>query len=263
VLLVSLDPSILGGAFLVMERLAGQPLLDARWLGVVPVLVEMQLRLHGLDAEVLLQALDREGRADSRTGGPPISREVVTFEGHLARLEQRVARASPHGLEKAVAWLAEHRPTVERRRVICHGDFHPQNLLVAHGRVTGVLDWPNVIVTDAEFDVASTLVILGLVPLALLGVPRALRGSAEVARRILVARYLRSYQRRRPLEAARLAYHEALACMRGLIRTAEARLAPVGEGRLTPLDASDYGERLAARFAQISGVTPSLPTAQL
>jgi hypothetical protein len=51
--------------------------------------------------------------------------------------------------------------------------------------------------------------------------------------------------------------------MRGLIRTAEARLAPVGEGRLTPLDASDYGERLAARFAQISGVTPSLPTAQL
>jgi aminoglycoside phosphotransferase (APT) family kinase protein len=171
VLLVSLDPSILGGAFLVMERLAGQPLLDARWLGVVPVLVEMQLRLHGLDAEVLLQALDREGRADSRTGGPPISREVVTFEGHLARLEQRVARASPHGLEKAVAWLAEHRPTVERRRVICHGDFHPQNLLVAHGRVTGVLDWPNVIVTDAEFDVASTLVILGLVPLALLGVP--------------------------------------------------------------------------------------------
>jgi aminoglycoside phosphotransferase (APT) family kinase protein len=260
VLLVSLDPSILGGAFLVMERLDGQPLLDARWLGVAPMLVEMQLRLHGLDAEVLLQALDREGQASSRTGGPLISREMVTFEGHLARLEHRIARGCLGGLEEAMVWLAAHRPPDGDRRVICHGDFHPQNILVANGRVTGVLDWPNVVVSDPEFDVAATLVILGLVPLGLLGVPPVLRGPAEPARRIFVARYLRRYQRGRSLEAARLAYHEALACMRGLIRTAEARFAPIGEDRLTPLDASDYGERLAAHFARTTGVTPRLPT---
>jgi len=34
VLLASPDPTILGGAFLVMERLAGRPLLDAQRLGV-------------------------------------------------------------------------------------------------------------------------------------------------------------------------------------------------------------------------------------
>jgi aminoglycoside phosphotransferase (APT) family kinase protein len=259
VLLASPDPTILGGAFLIMERLAGQPLLDAGWLRVAPVLVEMQLRLHRLDAEVLLQALDHEGQTSSMASGPPISREVVTFEGHLARLEQRVARGRLHGLETAMAWLSGHRPTGEHRRVICHGDFHPQNILMTDGRVTGVLDWPNVIVTDAEFDVASTLVILGLVPVGMLGIPRALRGPAEVARRILVARYLRGYRRKRPLDATRLAYHEALACMRGLIRTAEARLAPIGEAGLNPLDASVFGERLAARFARTTGVTPSLP----
>src|SRR2546427_660352 len=63
VLLASPDPTILGGAFLVMERLAGRPLLDAQRLGVASVLVEMQLRPHALDAEVLLLALDREGHA--------------------------------------------------------------------------------------------------------------------------------------------------------------------------------------------------------
>jgi hypothetical protein len=48
--------------------------------------------------------------------------------------------------------------------------------------------------------------------------------------------------------------------MRGLVRTAEARLAPIGESGLNPLDASSFGERLGARFAHITGVTPRLPT---
>src|SRR3989454_11587379 len=93
----------------------------------------------------------------------------------------------------------------------------------------------------------------------LLGVPPALCGLVEIARRILVARYLHGYRRRQPLDAARLAYHEALACMRGLVRTAEARLAPTGESGLNPLDGSLFGERLAARFARLTGVTPRLP----
>src|SRR5207247_8286089 len=59
--------------------------------------------------------------------------------------------------------------------------------------------------------------------------------------------------------AARLAYYEALACMRGLVRTAEARLAPIGESGLNSLDASGFGEQLAARFARISGVMARLP----
>ena len=223
------------------------------------MLVEMQLRLHALDAEVLLLALDREGQTSSAAGEPPISRELVAFDGHLARLERRIARGSLRGLEKAMAWLSDHRPVGERRRVICHGDFHPQNILMADGRVTGVIDWPNVIVADPAFDVASTRVILGLVPVGLLGVPPALCGLVEIARRILVARYLHGYRRRQPLDAARLAYHEALACMRGLVRTAEARLAPTGESGLNPLDGSLFGERLAARFARITGVTPRLP----
>jgi aminoglycoside phosphotransferase (APT) family kinase protein len=250
VLLASADPTILGGAFLVMERMAGKPMLAARRIGVASVLAEMQLRLHALDAEALLQALDREG--------PPVSREVATFEGHLARLERRIAHAKLPGLEEAMRWLSAHRPPDGPTRVICHGDFHPQNILMAGGRVTAVLDWPNVVVADRELDVAATRAIR-FVPARVLRVPLGLRGGVEIAARVLAARHLAAYRRRYPLDAARLAYHEALACMRGILRTAEARAAARPGAVLNPLDASVFGERLCVRFARLTGVAPILP----
>ena len=259
VLLATTDLTILGGAFLVMERLAGRPLLSAQPFSVISVLVEMQLRLHALDAEVLLEALDREGRETNATDGPSIDRELVTFEGHLARLERQIVSANLRGLEHAMTWLLDHRPTTEQRRVICHGDFHPQNILMADRRVTGVIDWPNATVADPAFDVASTRVILSSVPLELLGIPPVFRSPVEILRRAGVTAYVRSYRRRRTLDSPGMAYHEALACMRGLVRTAAARLAPGKDHRLNPLDASIFGERLARRFARITGVGANLP----
>ena len=251
VLLANSDPAILGGGFLVMERMAGRPLLDVRKVGVASVLVDMQLKLHALDADVLLAALDREA--------PPHVRDLVSVASHLARFQRRIADGNLRGLERAMAWLVEHQPKDDAARVICHGDFHPQNLLMEGARVTGVIDWPNVVVADRACDVASTRVILGLVPVALMGVPPALRGIVGIARRILVGRYVAGYRRRQPLHAGRLAYFEAFACMRGLVRTAEARLASGPDVSLNALDASTFGERLGARFARLTGVAPSLP----
>ena len=251
VLLASADPTILGGAFLVMERLSGRPLLDVRRFGLASALVETQLKLHALDPEVLLHALDREG--------PPISREMATFEGHVARLQHRVGAGGLHGLARAIGWLVEHRPTDGTARVICHGDFHPQNILAEDDRVTGVIDWPNVVVAERAFDVASTRVILAFAPLDLLGIPPALRPIVDLARRVLAVRYIAGYRRRHPLGAARLAYYEALACMRALIRTGETRLAAHRISELNPLDASPFGERLSARFARLTGIAPTLP----
>jgi aminoglycoside phosphotransferase (APT) family kinase protein len=210
----------------------------------------MQLRLHALDADVLLRALDREG--------PPVTREMATFEGYLARLERRIAQAGLHGLETAMRWLFEHRPPEGPPRVICHGDLHPQNVLMADGRVSGVLDWPNAVVADREFDVAATCVIR-FVPAGVMGVPRALRALVAMAAHVLAKRHVSAYRRRHPLDPARLAYHEALACMRGFLRAAEARAAAPLDGTLNRLDASVFGERLCGRFARITGVVPVLP----
>jgi aminoglycoside phosphotransferase (APT) family kinase protein len=111
-------------------------------------LLEAQLRLHALDPAPLARALG----------------DAFTFEGYLASLERRRARAGLAGLAQPMQWLHEHRPPPDAPAVICHGDLHPQNILVEGGRVSGVLDWPNAVIADAAFDVASTHNILRFVP---------------------------------------------------------------------------------------------------
>lgn len=254
VLGASADPGPLGAPFLVMERVAGRPLLDAQLLGVGGVLADAHARLHALDPEALLRALDDEGRAV----GAGFGRHAVSYDGYLEGLDARIRKAGLGGLSEAMRWLVERRPSGAARLAICHGDFHPQNLLVEHGRVTGVLDWPNLVVTEPEFDVAATRVLLALTPLHLLPLPAVVRPLVALLRRIMLARYLRAYRRRLPLDAARLSYYEAAACMRGLLRTGEARVAG-GAAAANPLDASVFGDRLAARVTQLTGVAVALP----
>ncbi len=247
VLAASADPAVLGGAFLVMERLPGRLLLEVRWVGVASVLVETQQRLHALDAAPLLEAMDRAG-----------GRDAVTFDGLLAQLQSRIVRRSLDGLRGAMEWLTEHRPPAPERPVICHGDLHPQNILMAGGAVTGVIDWPNVVVADPAYDVASTRIILGLVPLTLSAMPAPVRALVRLVRPVLLARHLAGYRRHRPIDPRAFAYYEAASCMRPLVRAAENRLSAAA-GALNPFDTSTFGERVCARYAQLTGITPTLP----
>ena len=250
VLWASADRALLGAGFLVMERAPGRPLLDDRLRGVGVTLASAQARLHALDAEPVLRALDEEGRA----AGGGFGRAVVGYDALLEWFDHRVSRAGLDGLAPGVRWLRAHRPAAGPP-AICHGDFHPQNLLAVGGRVTAVLDWPNAVVAEPECDVAATLVILRLVPVAVLPVPAPLRPVVAALRALMTARYLAAYRRARGIDRHRLPYYEAAACMRGLVRAGEARIS----GDRNPLDASSYGARLAARFARVSGVAVSLP----
>jgi aminoglycoside phosphotransferase (APT) family kinase protein len=248
VLAVTTDPVPLGAPFLLMEWLPGRVLVDAQRVGMAGVLVDAQLRLHALKAGPVLAALEQE----SGSGSPA----TVELEGYIRSLEYRIARAHLEGLKPAMSWLRSHRPS-PGPLVICHGDFHPRNLLVAAGRLTGVVDWPNTVLADAEFDVASTLNILRFVPADLAAPSKVTRALAAVARPILVARYLRGYRRRRRLDPERLAYYEVATAMRALVQTGEAR---ARRGRaLGALERSGYATRLAARSQQLTGVAVALP----
>jgi aminoglycoside phosphotransferase (APT) family kinase protein len=216
------------------------------------VLVQAQVRLHALKAEPLLAALDE----DTGSGG----RAAVGFDAYVQALERRVAHAKLDGLAPLMGWIQGHRPS-PGPAVICHGDFHPRNLLVVAGRVTGVLDWPNALVADAELDVAATLNILRFVPVDLAAPSRVVRVLARVARPILVSRYLAGYRRRRPLDPERLAYYEVATAMRALVQTGEARRGPAHA--LSALDVSVYASGLAARAQQLTGVTVTLPTVRV
>jgi aminoglycoside phosphotransferase (APT) family kinase protein len=54
----------------------------------------------------------------------------------------------PHALEVARRAVPAHR------RVLCHRDFHPGNVLWHHGRVSGVVDWTHACMGPAAADVA-------------------------------------------------------------------------------------------------------------
>src|SRR5207245_4295590 len=180
---------------------------------------------------------------------------------HLAHVPARASRGRLSGLAPGFEWLVRHRPPRPEPRAIFHGDFHPYNILMAAGRVTGVLDWPHAIVADPAFDVATTLVILKLVPMEVSGLAAPLRWLANAACPLLVGGYLRRYRRRRPLDRGKLAYYEAAACMKGLVRAGELRGASTGETAASVLFESAYTERVLRHFRAITGITPSLPPA--
>jgi len=128
VMVTESDPDILGGPFMVMQRVPGKPLghaiggfgagssfpkqlqlllkLPAILAGIIEQWVEVQVRLHQLPAEPLLQAVTAAG-LDAR---------VITFEGQLARFRTIVERCALTGLEPALAWLENHRPRRRKRR---------------------------------------------------------------------------------------------------------------------------------------------------
>ena len=249
VLAASADPGILGGAFLVMERAEGRPMLEAKRLGVGTTLARLQLALHALDARPLIEAMEQLGEA-----------RAMTFDGILDQLEQHVIGQSLDGLRGVMSWLRERRPPPPERTVICHGDFHPQNVLMARSTVTGVIDWPNAAVADPAYDVAGTHVILAHVPLALAAMPAPMRALASLARPALLATYRAGYRRGRAIGRREFDYYQVAGAMRHLVRVAALRQAAAsGRASLGPLERSDFGERLCRTVARLSGVAPSLP----
>lgn len=237
--LASADSAILGAPFLLMERLPGRPLLEARAVRMGAVLADVQLRLHALDPAPLARVLGH----------------AVTLDGYFDALAGRVQRGGLGGLTPLLGWLRAHRPA-EDALAICHGDFHPQNVLAERGGVTAVLDWPNALIADPAFDVASTLNILRFVPAGLTSMPRPLRELARVFQPLLARRYLARYRRRRAIDDARLAYYQTAAALRALVRAAESRRG-VG-GAPSALDASPYAARLFEHVRRVTGVALSL-----
>lgn len=83
---------------------------------------------------------------------------------------------------------------------LCHGDFHPGNVLMA-GKAPVIIDWTNAARGDPSADVARTLLLLKLGAMPP-GQPRLLRLAAQAAREVFAQLYLGSYGRSRPIDMA-------------------------------------------------------------
>lgn len=204
--IVCTDMSILGGAFFIMDYLSGQPLMMAPPDTVPALLGKTHAALHSIDPQPLIRTLQEQGIDDSG----------YSLNSRFDLLKEK-ARTLPW-IREGVRWLIEHRPPEPECLAVCHGDFHPLNILVEDGTVTGVLDWPGFAITDPAFDVANTLV-LTTIPAKHLAV--SWEGFSSVDWDAVAEGYVSAYRLHRHLDSTNVAYYRVRRCVAALIEGVE------------------------------------------
>lgn len=202
--LAVLDPSEgLGLPAQVMERAPGTTMLVAitsrpwRAFRLVDRLAGLALRLHALPTDGWPGLSDRFGTVDQRLGLP---RRVVA-ELDVPGLPEALARA------EMLAPLA-----VGEEQVVCHGDFHPLNVLVDGDRAS-VVDWTDAALGPREADVCRTLLLFNVAAVA--AESRLERTALRLVGPQLERRYRRAYEPRARLDPVLLRRWEVLHAVHG------------------------------------------------
>ena len=196
------DQAVLGGAFFIMQFLPGELMSHAPIETIPAMLCRIHLALHRLDPTPVVESLREQGEI---------------FSPH--RAEEELAAISAYArkyptLKPIMDWMSDHLPPPPPRLSICHGDFHPLNIVVQDGEVTGVIDWPEFMVGDPITDVATTMT---------LGIPARHLFSLSSRHRIW-DRYLASYRREAPVDSRVLDYYRARRCLIALLAGAGGRV---------------------------------------
>ena len=191
---------MLGFPVQVMKRLPGTTMAAAiaaaPWRGfhLVGRMGMAQASLHRLAVPDWAQAGTGWSVTDRRLALP---RRLVERSSHPGSHS-----GSRSGLAAALDRIEPILPLLEvPEPVICHGDFHPGNLLVDDGSV-GVIDWTDAGIGDRHGDIAHTVWIFRFIGAA--PVHRAERVVARTAGPALTRAYLSAYRRELPVEPARL-----------------------------------------------------------
>ena len=244
VLLTETDGEVLGRPFLIMERVPGETMWSAivgpnGRLGRLPAMPrqmgEVHARVHGIAGEALLASARRFD----------VDPDLVTLVGEVRRIRTRIEEAGAAGLLPGAAWLEAKMPPPAQPQVLCHGDFHPLNIMVQDERVTGVIDWAQAIAAEPAFDIAASRV---LGRFANLSTSPWVRGPLGLARLLLLRRYRLSYCAHRALDERNLPYFEAVRVLSALAFAAER------PGPGNPWGAPHILATLYRHFEQVAGV---------
>lgn len=177
----------------VMERAPGVTMLDAvvakpwRAFRLVDQLAGLALALHALPTGDWPEGnVSGSTLVDQRLGLP----RRVTAELDRPELAEALRRA------EALSDDAMSGPPV-----VCHGDFHPLNVVVEGGRAS-VIDWTDAGLGPREADVARTLLLFHVASIA--ADSMAERVALRFAGPRLAERYRHTYEADVPLDAGRL-----------------------------------------------------------
>jgi len=248
------DKSVLGGAFIVMERVPGRVMLQIfspMLFRMSRLMAESQARLHDVDPAPVLRALDTV----------EIDPKQYALDSSINEGAAEIDRAHLEDLRPAMNWLLQHRPPDPERPVICHGDFHPINILVDKGAVSGVIDWANIALADPAYDVGATIAIFSHGPVDL---PSFAASLVDAVRNRIIRRFRKRYEELRPLDPDLVDYFEALRSVGFLI---EAGVNIQSQrGAIPPTDKptafADPRQlrRISERIEDLTGVSTTLPS---
>ena len=184
------DPSILGGNFIIMDFVPGITLFEYN-RDVPRIMAETHLHLHRLDPIPLRRRLLSVGFEESTLSGLNW-REPYIYDNDL------------NWLKPALKWIKDNKP--ESKPAICHGDFHPLNILINEGKVSGVLDWSLNRLEDPCFDIATTIINMSI------NGPIILPKYGGAFKETLY-KYLDIYQEKSLVDLAKLEYYQAFKCL--------------------------------------------------
>jgi aminoglycoside phosphotransferase (APT) family kinase protein len=220
------EGALLGGSFMVMEFLYGHPMTEEPGEVIPRLLAEAHIGLHRIDVGPVKEAIKAAG----------IEEKYVSFKWRTTWLRNMIETSGHEWLSNGLVWIVENLPPEPERLAVIHGDFHPLNILVDDGEVSGVLDWSGFLLADPAYDVAITMV---------LGTIAAPSEWLE-----MVSRYYEFYQQESPIDAERVGYYQAFRCLWALYEGAEGHS---GWGR------PEVMRRLSGYFEKKTGVLIPLP----
>jgi aminoglycoside phosphotransferase (APT) family kinase protein len=205
--LLCTDMSVLGGAFFIMDFLPGETMASAPMDRVPELLGKAHAALHRIDPDSLIESIG-EGGIDKRW-----LYLDIRYEG----LKDKASNFP--WIREAVDWLIENRPPEPEELSVCHGDFHPLNILIQDDVVTGVLDWGGFTIADPALDVANTIV-LSTIPFKHVSHTLGLDPSSIDFNKFAEL-YLDAYQAEVTIDLSNLDYYRARRCINALIQGAE------------------------------------------
>lgn len=128
--------------------------------------------------------------------------EWSVLERRLGLVRFVLSRLAHPELEAALYEVEQLRPRLEDAEpVLCHGDFHPVNLLVAKDHIA-VIDWTDTGIGDAHSDIARTSWLFRFA--SALAHDRLERSILKPVAPLLARGYLRSYRRQRFIDPGRV-----------------------------------------------------------
>jgi aminoglycoside phosphotransferase (APT) family kinase protein len=187
----------------IAERAPGTTMLDAMTSSPtrIPTLIRRLAELH---AQLHMLSCDSWPVPEARACNAP--RRLALVRTRVENGDLAIAPALAR-VDRALAALTA------APEVVCHGDFHPLNVMIDTTGRAVVIDWTDVALDDRHCDVARTTAVLRSAAVA--GGSSIERVLLAVAGPVLAFAYLRAYRRLLPVDRDRLRRWEAVHLVNG------------------------------------------------